>query len=168
MSASKILVTGPGGAGKTTFIRSLAGQEAVSTDVETTSSSQEAHTTVGLDHGTVDLEGRRLSLFGTPGQQRFEYMWDVLSGGTNGLILLVPADGAEALGQALAIMRHVAEGQPPPFTVGVTRMDLGGDEVLRRAESRLSAEAVQVAPLDAREPEQCRSVLAGLSAHLPE
>jgi hypothetical protein len=67
----KILVTGPFNAGKTSFIHS-ASIRAVSVD--------RLGTTVALDHGHVDYKGFAVDLFGTPGQERFDPIVELLGG----------------------------------------------------------------------------------------
>ena len=80
------------GAGKTTAIGVVSDIPPVSTDVMNTDTSQhvKATTTVGIDYGEVDLDhGEKLLLYGTPGQERFDYMWEILARRALGIILLV-------------------------------------------------------------------------------
>jgi len=87
----KIVFTGTPGAGKTTAIAALSDIEPVTTDVHNSDASlNKAMTTVGLDYGHVDLgDGVRVKLFGTPGQQRFDFMWHILAANALGLIILI-------------------------------------------------------------------------------
>jgi signal recognition particle receptor subunit beta len=87
----KILFTGTMGAGKTTAISAVSQTKVVSTDVANLdSASSKATTTVGMDYGEVRLDdGSVLRLYGTPGQERFRFMWEILAQGALGLILLV-------------------------------------------------------------------------------
>ena len=91
MAEHKILFTGTTGAGKTTAIGMISETAPVRTDVRNTDSRlDKATTTVGLDYGEVTLDnGDRLRLYGTPGQQRFDFMWTILAKGALGLIVLV-------------------------------------------------------------------------------
>jgi uncharacterized protein len=88
----KIVIFGAFGAGKTTFIKTL--------DPE--SSHVEAHcaggtTTVALDYGRVLVNENHIHIFGTPGQERFEFAREIIGRGMDGAILLVdatsPVDG---------------------------------------------------------------------------
>src|SRR5437016_3616917 len=86
--AFKIVVTGPVGAGKTTFINTISEVKTVSTEAGISHGTDEARlggpglegkdtTTVGIDFGQLSLSGGlELYLFGTPGQERFSFMWD--------------------------------------------------------------------------------------------
>jgi len=87
----KIVFTGTPGAGKTTAIGAISDIEPVVTDVANSDVTlDKALTTVGLDYGHVDLDGGlRVRLFGTPGQQRFDFMWRILVRDALGLVILV-------------------------------------------------------------------------------
>ena len=92
MSNYKIIFTGPVGAGKTTAIATLSDIPLFSTAevASEVSSGRKAETTVALDYGVMKLDGGdRLHLFGTPGQERFDFMWNILTGGGVGLVLLI-------------------------------------------------------------------------------
>ena len=92
MTNYKIIFTGPVGAGKTTAIASLSDIPPVSTEEKATdfSNPEKLNTTVALDYGKVTLEGGGcIHLYGTPGQKRFDFMWDILTTGGLGLILLL-------------------------------------------------------------------------------
>ncbi len=88
----KLIFTGPVGAGKTTAIRSISDIPPVTTDAFATDMTQNIKetTTVAMDYGSMQLEGGEcLHLYGTPGQERFNFMWDILTEGGIGLILLL-------------------------------------------------------------------------------
>jgi len=77
----KIVFTGPMGAGKTTAIATISDEAPVSTDVDNTDRSNvdKDSTTAGLDYGTIRIEGGQcVRLYGTPGQLRYRFMWDIL------------------------------------------------------------------------------------------
>jgi uncharacterized protein len=88
----KILLAGPMGAGKTTAIRALSDRRIVSTDVKSfdQSESDKATTTVGFDYGKIQIdEQTSVRLIGTPGQERFSFLWPALALGAIGLIVLL-------------------------------------------------------------------------------
>lgn len=120
----KVVVAGPVGAGKTTFIRSLSETEIVDTDELASEDIGKATTTVALDFGTLDLDGVPVLLFGTPGQDRFDFMWEVLCEGALGLLLLVSGAHPGQFSQARSILDFITSRIPVPFLVGVTRQDL--------------------------------------------
>lgn len=162
MSTLKVVVTGPFSAGKTTFIRSLAGESSVSTEAVSTDSDEREPTTVGLDVARTTVRGRSVKLFGTPGQERFDYMLEILASGTDGMVLLIPGDREEALQRSLTIMGELASDEAPPLVLGVTRTDLGDEGMIERANRTLGARAVGVRCIDARVEKQCRGLLATL------
>lgn len=92
MSEIKIIITGTPGAGKTTAIAAISETPPVRTDTDTTDELSElkAQTTVAMDFGELTLEdGQKVFIYGTPGQQRFDFMWKILVQGGLGLIILV-------------------------------------------------------------------------------
>ncbi len=92
MSHYKIIFTGPVGSGKTTAITTISDTPPVATDAQASDMtvSRKPTTTVAMDYGTLRLgdEGR-IHLYGTPGQERFDFMWDILTEGGIGLVLLL-------------------------------------------------------------------------------
>ena len=91
----KLIITGPVGSGKTTAIDSLTDQKAVRTDVSVTDAvtlARKSTTTVAMDYGTVriaDAENTVVHVYGTPGQERFDFMWDILTEGADALVILL-------------------------------------------------------------------------------
>lgn len=88
----KIIFTGPVGAGKTTAIRVLSDIEPISTEELATDhvADRKAETTVAMDYGSMMLDSKeRIHLYGTPGQKRFDFMWNILTDGGIGLIILL-------------------------------------------------------------------------------
>ncbi len=92
MSDFKIIFAGPVGSGKTTAIATLSDEPPVCTNQNATDMTKErkSKTTVALDYGTMSLdEKEKIHLYGTPGQERFNFMWDILTSNGLGLILLL-------------------------------------------------------------------------------
>ncbi len=90
MAEYKLLITGPMGAGKTTAIAAISDVPPIVTDVQNNDTSvAKDRTTVGMDFGELALEnGDTLRIYGTPGQERFDFMWEILAKGAIGLIVL--------------------------------------------------------------------------------
>ncbi len=98
----KIIFTGPVGAGKTTALSAISDVAPISTDVQATDSTKQMKptTTVGFDYSYIKLnDGKRVHLYGTPGQDRFRFMWNILARTGIGLVLLVPNDHKDPVGQ---------------------------------------------------------------------
>lgn len=92
MSEYKFIFTGSAGAGKSTAIASISDVPPVSTDMESTDELRaiKDKTTVAMDFGELTLaSGEKVFLYGTPGQERFRHMWEILTNGGLGLILLI-------------------------------------------------------------------------------
>ena len=120
----KLVVAGPVGAGKTTFVQSLSEIPVVNTDELASEDIGKLHTTVALDFGLLTLDGIPVHLFGTPGQDRFDFMWVILCEGALGLLVLVAGDRPQDFPHARKIMEFITSRVPVPFLVGVTRQDL--------------------------------------------
>lgn len=121
----KIVVSGPVGAGKTTLIRSLSTIEVIETEEVSSEDIGKETTTVALDFGILSADDTVVHLYGTPGQDRFEFMWEVLCEGALGLILLIPGDRPRDYPHARRILEFVTSRLPVPFIIAVTRQDLG-------------------------------------------
>ena len=94
----KIIITGPVGVGKSTAIRTYSTSAVVDTDVRASDETRQIknETTVAMDYGTIVLdEETKVHLYGTPGQERFDFMWEILRSGSRGLIILVNALAAD-------------------------------------------------------------------------
>lgn len=166
MADVKVVVTGPVGSGKTTFVHSLTGDGVITTDEMVTNGLEKEETTVALDHGQVTIEGREMALFGTPGQERFDYMWEMLADGTDAVVLLIPADRAEAVAKADRILKHVMADRSIPLVAAITRSDLANGEAPSGVSDQLGATVGAVTPIDAREADECATVLRTLVDHV--
>jgi small GTP-binding protein len=129
----KLVVTGPYDAGKTTLIRSISEITVLSTErpVSRPLRAGTERTTVAMDFGRITVaDDLALYLFGTPGQERFEFMWDILAEGMLGYVLVVDGNRPSSLDEARRIRHHFAELADVPFAVAVNKLgqpDHGGD-----------------------------------------
>lgn len=127
MQQLKIVITGSFAAGKTQFINSISDIETVSTDFETTLDEEKEmkpHTTVALDFGTIAInEQLTLYLFGTPGQERFDYMWEHLATGCLGYIIMVDSCRPAKFPETIALMERFARITDAPFLVAANKQD---------------------------------------------
>jgi hypothetical protein len=127
VSNHKIIFTGPVGAGKTTAINALSDIPAVRTEQRPSDGTRllKSSTTVAMDYGVMRLsEHDRVHLYGTPGQARFDFMWEILREGSIGVVVLLDNQRQHPLSdldQFLdAFSGFTREGR---IAVGVTRMD---------------------------------------------
>lgn len=128
MSQYKIIFTGPVGAGKTTAIESISDVPPIKTDAAASdmTKSRKAATTVAMDYGVMNLAGgEKIHLYGTPGQERFDFMWDILTIGGIGLILLLDNTRADPFQDMKFFLdsfsKFIADTN---VAIGVTQMDL--------------------------------------------
>ena len=125
----KIVVTGPFAAGKTSLIQTISEVAVLGTERDITDDTRSCKqtTTVAMDFGRVSLgDGLSLLLFGTPGQRRFEVMWEVLSEGMIGFVLLVNGADVRSAAEAARQLETFRAYADVPFVVGVTHLDEAG------------------------------------------
>jgi len=165
-TAVKIVVTGPFAAGKTTLIRTISEITVLSTEKGITDEtrSRKTDTTVAMDFGRITIDRDLvLYLFGTPGQDRFDFMWEILGEGMLGYVLLVDATRPDSLDEAVGILEAFRRMARVPFVVGLNRaegMDEAEEERIRKT---LDLDPdVPVVPCDATDRESVKSVLLAL------
>jgi small GTP-binding protein len=127
MQTVKMVVTGPFNAGKTEFIRSISEIEVVSTERKITdlTSRVKSETTVAMDFGRIAVdEDLVLYLFGTPGQERFDFMWEILSEGMLGFVVLVDSIRPETFREARRILGTFRSYADTPYVVAANKQDL--------------------------------------------
>ncbi|MCB9450868.1 MAG: TIR domain-containing protein [Anaerolineaceae bacterium] len=163
----KIVITGPFSAGKTEFIRSISEIDVVSTEREITTPAEKEvkeQTTVAMDFGRITVDEELvLYLFGTPGQRRFDFMWEILAEGMLGFIVLIDSSKPETFREAKSILDTFRAYAPTPFIVAANKQDhpdAWSPEDLRIA-LRVDA-GIKLVPCVARDPHSVRDVLLEL------
>lgn len=168
----KILFAGPVGAGKTTAIGSISDIPVVQTEAKASDdvAMRKANTTVAMDYGTLDLDGAvKIHLYGTPGQERFSFMWDILALGSLGLILLIDNAREDPLADMEFYLKSFKRLiNSSGVVIGVTRMDTKPRPGLYTFQTKLKELGIKapVFEVDAREREDVKKLMQGLLAVL--
>jgi signal recognition particle receptor subunit beta len=164
--AVKIVVTGPFAAGKTTLIRTISEITVLSTERSITDStrSRKAETTVAMDFGRITIDRELvLYLFGTPGQDRFDFMWEILGEGMLGYVLLVDAEREDSLIEAVGILEAFRRMARVPFVVALNRSSAVDDRAQDRIRDVLQlGPETALLPVDATDKESVKGVLLAL------
>lgn len=169
MEIFKIAITGNVGAGKTTLIRTISEIEVVNTDRRATDQTTDlkANTTVAFDFGRITLNSEQLLyLYGTPGQSRFDFMWDIVINQSQAYVLLVAAHRPQDFRGARRILNFVNQKGEIPMIIGITHTDCEGawetEDILVAlgfVDEESSPPVTQVNPEDPSSVAQCLVVL---------
>jgi small GTP-binding protein len=164
--AVKIVVTGPFSAGKTTLIRTISEITVLSTErgVSDSTRTRKAETTVAMDFGRITIDRDLvLYLFGTPGQDRFDFMWEILGEGMIGYLLLVDASREDSFAEAATILQAFRRMARVPCVVGLNRAEGADPEVEERVRTTLGlGPETVIVPCDATDKESVKAVLLAL------
>lgn len=139
MKTMRLVVAGTPGCGKSTFVRTISEVEVVDTERAATdeTSKLKKKTTVAFDYGRFTLGSTlELQIYGTPGQARFNFMWDFLIKNAHTYILLVAAHRPSDFHYARQILSFMNQRVQIPMLVGLTHLDCPGacgtDEIMMR------------------------------------
>jgi small GTP-binding protein len=166
MQTVKMVVTGPFSSGKTQFIQTVSEIDVVATERKISSESERIKetTTVAMDFGRITVDDDLvLYLFGTPGQKRFDFMWEILSEGMLGFVVMVDSSRPETFREARRILETFRAYAPTPYVVTANKQDLDDawDPDDMRIALRLSPE-VKLLPCIATDKESVKNALLEL------
>lgn len=170
MTPLKFIFTGTPGAGKTTAIAAISDFPPISTDAFATDDLQDVkeQTTVAMDFGELTLEsGERIGLYGTPGQERFKYMWEILIKGGLGLIILVDNSRPHPTDDLKIYLDNFRQFiLETGAVIGVTRADLNAQTTVADYQDVLEQEGfiLPILEIDARLKEDVLLLLDMLMA----
>ncbi|MGD8854842.1 MAG: ATP/GTP-binding protein [Chloroflexota bacterium] len=167
MQSVKMVITGPFAAGKTEFIRSVSEIEVVATEQKISRPAESAvkeMTTVAMDFGRITVDEELvLYLFGTPGQRRFDFMWEILSEGMLGFVVLIDSTKPETFREARRILQSFESFARTPYIVAANKQDMkdawepGDIKIVLRLNSN-----VKVLPCVALDRESVKNILLEL------
>lgn len=128
MAVYKVIVTGPFNSGKTEFIKTISDIPVVTTEKNITTEDRgiKAETTVAMDFGRATINETTIHLFGTPGQTRFNFMWEILASEMNGFIVLVDATDQPSFPEASELIEQFSDFVNVPYLVVSNKTDLEG------------------------------------------
>jgi hypothetical protein len=166
MQTVKMVVTGPFNAGKTQFIRTVSEIDVVSTERKISSEAEKVKetTTVAMDFGRITVdEDLVLYLFGTPGQKRFDFMWEILSEGMLGFIVVVDSARPETFREARGILHTFRAYAPTPYVVAANKQDMEDAWDIDDLRIALKLDAsIKLLPTVASDKESVKAVLLEL------
>lgn len=149
----KIIVLGPHGAGKSTFVHAVS---------DNAMSVERMGTTVAMDRGTATLDGVRAEVFGTPGQERFDPLLPTLAAQAVAAIVLVDATMPETFARAKEMLQKIWR-RGLVVTIALNKSDLKGALTVAQARTKLATpKDVEVVACTAQDPKSARAVLARL------
>lgn len=162
-----MVVTGPFASGKTEFIGAVSEIDVVSTERKLSHVAEAAvkeQTTVAMDFGRITVDDDLvLYLFGTPGQRRFDFMWEILSEGMLGFIIMVDSTKPETFREAKRILTTFRQYSKTPYVVAANKQDLRDAWEPNDLRIILSlGSSTKVLPCVAREKESVKSILLEL------
>lgn len=168
MQQYKIIFSGPVGAGKSTAIRMLSDIDVVSTEARASDQTKELkdQTTVAMDYGRINLDEKTaVHLYGTPGQERFSFMWEILARGALGLVLLIDASNEGYKQDVDTYLNAFSEfTQQNPVVIGLTHTDKASESAWEAIQMLLTQRSLSapIFEVDARNKDDINMLVQAL------
>ncbi|QBI54829.1 elongation factor G [Streptomonospora litoralis] len=169
--STKIVIAGGFGAGKTTLVGSVSEIPAVTTEAvmteasvghdDTSATPQKVTTTVAMDFGRITVDQQLIMyMFGTPGQNRFWFMWDDLVRGAVGAVVIVDC---RRLADSFEAVDYFETNRRIPYVVALNRFDGQMDYTAEQIREALEVStSVPIVEFDARDRSSSGTVLKTL------
>ncbi|MCK9408081.1 MAG: ATP/GTP-binding protein [Bacteriovoracaceae bacterium] len=162
----KLVISGSVNSGKTTFVKTISEFDPITTDEYATEENVKVlkgQTTVAMDYGrrTID-EDVVLHIYATPGQERFNFMWDVLVEGAFGVIFLADSTDLDSISNTKKIIKYFSEKFNLPYLLCVTKLDMPVSIDYKEVLKLIDKQDLFAIPCNTTQKEDVRTALIAL------